>query len=562
MRHTSSQLFLGVFDYDSGTVDDHDIVGRVAVSLSNLRPDTVYLLHYDIYPTAKYPPRVAKGVITLRLRMELANEQALLLSNLQAPPDVYFHVKKRKDLKVARKTIEGSVDMSVPNPDILCSYIEELLSYLTVYYYMEDAFQTLMLWEGHFRIKLPLRRVPVYLPLHSATAFLFGILLVEYPRLMPSFFFGALCWLLLATSGYRINSEDPWFHCKSFTHFFMALCFGKVTEPQTIKEFENRSESLESATKWNTRVEVAEKRARETALKFQTERKELERELKATPISHEGADERSILLSTKPFFFPVQKFLNTVCHGIRVTKNVSTWDECYLSFWLTLASFSLAALFYFVPCRFIVKWLLRMIVWTVLGPWTSLFFRKERSEQKKVVLKLKNTLNSFSQSLSLVKDLLKPRISREDTEKMTDMRKYMFGKYAHKISVWKSDRYRDTPTLTKSSATRYNPRSYTLGSLAMKEAGYHRTRVEGFNLVGEMIPKLKEVPLTEAPIGRPTRNSKLLAKESAGALYVGSDSYGAALTKIGSIVISAVAITWFGVPLISLIFNWVFHGRR
>ena len=65
----------------------------------------------------------------------------------------------------------------------------------------------------------------------------------------------------------------------------------------------------------------------------------------------------------------------------------------------------------------------------------------------------------------------------------------MFGKYAHKISVWKSDRYRDTPTLTKSSATRYNPRSYTLGSLAMKEAGYHRTRVEGFNLVGEMIPK-------------------------------------------------------------------------
>ena len=47
--HSSSQLFLGVFDYDAGInpADDHDLVGRISVDFSNLRKDIVYNVSKD-----------------------------------------------------------------------------------------------------------------------------------------------------------------------------------------------------------------------------------------------------------------------------------------------------------------------------------------------------------------------------------------------------------------------------------------------------------------------------------------------------------------------------------
>lgn len=52
MMHTSSQIFLGVFDSDSHPMSEHDLIGRVSVDISNFRPDTVYVLHYNLYPVS------------------------------------------------------------------------------------------------------------------------------------------------------------------------------------------------------------------------------------------------------------------------------------------------------------------------------------------------------------------------------------------------------------------------------------------------------------------------------------------------------------------------------
>lgn len=54
MYHSSSQLYLAVFDYDGGMTpaDYHDLVGRVSIDLSNLRKDTLYTLTYNLYTTA------------------------------------------------------------------------------------------------------------------------------------------------------------------------------------------------------------------------------------------------------------------------------------------------------------------------------------------------------------------------------------------------------------------------------------------------------------------------------------------------------------------------------
>lgn len=130
MFHSSSDLFIGVFDHD-GTMnpaDDHDFIGRVAVDISNLRKDTTYTLRYDLYTTSRMANlserrsyRNRMGTITLRLRMEIEDERKLILSNLEPPPLMYVNVKSRRDYRVIRSTCIGQYDMDKYNMDYINS---------------------------------------------------------------------------------------------------------------------------------------------------------------------------------------------------------------------------------------------------------------------------------------------------------------------------------------------------------------------------------------------------------------------------------------------------------
>ena len=75
-------------------------------------------------------------------------------------------------------------------------------SYLTIYYALEDAFVSLILWRGASIIFLPkpslrtrsIKWVNVNVPLHSLVAFIAVVNLVENPDLLPSFFFASIGW--------------------------------------------------------------------------------------------------------------------------------------------------------------------------------------------------------------------------------------------------------------------------------------------------------------------------------------------------------------------------------
>jgi hypothetical protein len=102
MMHVSSNLHVGVFDYDPGFASDHDICGKVSIDLANLVPNTEYVLKYNLYENSVAADREPKGVITLRLRMELKDEKELILSNLGMPPEVYVNTKSAKDFDLVR----------------------------------------------------------------------------------------------------------------------------------------------------------------------------------------------------------------------------------------------------------------------------------------------------------------------------------------------------------------------------------------------------------------------------------------------------------------------------
>ena len=113
IMHSSSQLFLGVFDYDDGInpADDHDLVGRVSVDLSNLHRDTLYTMKYNLYTTARMSGRKRKGSITIRLRIEIEDERRLLLSAIEPPPNMFVNTKTRKEFRVVRFTCTGKYNM-------------------------------------------------------------------------------------------------------------------------------------------------------------------------------------------------------------------------------------------------------------------------------------------------------------------------------------------------------------------------------------------------------------------------------------------------------------------
>ncbi len=65
MMNPSQQLYVGVFDYDYETT--HDLIGRVTVDLTNLRPGTTYTLDYSIKKSAMVEKHqeVSYGTITV-----------------------------------------------------------------------------------------------------------------------------------------------------------------------------------------------------------------------------------------------------------------------------------------------------------------------------------------------------------------------------------------------------------------------------------------------------------------------------------------------------------------
>jgi hypothetical protein len=85
VQHSSSKIFIGVFDFDAGAMDDHDLIGRVSIDLTNLRKDTGYILSYNIYPGARLTRtgdagRKSLGKVTVRrLRLEIPDERKLVL---------------------------------------------------------------------------------------------------------------------------------------------------------------------------------------------------------------------------------------------------------------------------------------------------------------------------------------------------------------------------------------------------------------------------------------------------------------------------------------------------
>lgn len=387
-----------------------------------------------------------------------------------------------------------------------------------VLFYVQDAALALVLWRGTFAVQIG--ESSVNLPVHSATAFVLAVFLVEHPRLLPSFFLFGVAWLLLATMDYRRQLPDVWSRCKSFAELFTTLVLGKSNvPPANIEPYYKYDEAQAFLEGWKKRISDAEEKAAKAYEESVRVNDEYAQEMEALGEVDTDLTTKRGGMSIDPFkpiLFPVQQNLAMICRYLRHVKYVIFWEECYISFWVVTGCLILAVIFLFVPWLFIMKWTFRIVAWTIFGPWMKLvdvYYVSKIQPPSEEELEQRKERERAKRRLATSNAVTEARIKREQIVKTNAFKKFMFGKYVTRVPVLKEDRYRDLP-LPESMAHPYRPDLIPLSELAMQDAGYRRSRLPGQHLVGDMIPRVGSIALCFGFVHRKASLSLLLVSPS------------------------------------------------
>jgi hypothetical protein len=427
--------------------------------------------------------------------------------------------------------------------DYIAELVDELSKYKRVYYYLYAFVRDMLLWRGSHNVTILGRTLKV--PVNSMCMFFMATTVAEKPRLLPSYSFLFLGFVLMTSMGWRNNHPNPWRRCLTFMELLNILFYGKAAtpRPETIAAGENAEETAQFDNTWKELIESAEKKSAARALEVANEQEMLEKELEeigganAEISSNLGPkislDPRHVL--GKKYLFPVQQTLLLVCEWVRFFRNVFLWEESYYSFWLTLVSFILSFVFIFVPWVFLIRWTTRIIAWTLFGPWMKLidvYIAKADQRSKDDELKAEEA-DRLGRKKLMEKTIQEARIRNELAFKLRAFKQYFFGKFLTKVPILKVDRFIDVP-LPSSSARPYAKDSSVVATRAFNSAESMAQKDRGQHLEGVMIPRLKANQ----------QRSEIPAVESSG------DNAQIASMKIGGFVCTAAVITYFLVPVL------------
>jgi hypothetical protein len=435
MMHPASTLYLAAFDFDLG-ISKHEPLGRVAVNISNLQPSTVYTLTYKLYPSANVTDRTSAGSITIRLRIEYANEREALLAALRPRPTFHINVRKEKSLKVLRYTCFGeygddnehSFDLTVTR-----SYVNEIFEYKrNIGYCIGDAARSLVFWRPQIRV------VKMYLPLHSFVFFCCATTLVERPYLAPSFFLLSVAWIMIASHTLRMQHPSPWQRCQPLWYYFSILKTGK--SPRLIRSIKS-NQGAKEAEKYERDWEKRLQRDADLAAK------QYEMQQEIATIGDEAIHTKvpmGIPLDMIARLTRYQGIVGRLCKKMRLVKSIVTWEEGAVSFWITFTFLAAGLVSLLLPWVFILQWGSRILVWGLFGPHMMLLDLWLRSEGKDEAA-LQKAVENFK------KDSWIARTRRQEALKLRDMKCIAFGKYITLIPSHNLSRHFDRPIASSSA---------------------------------------------------------------------------------------------------------------
>lgn len=432
---SSVALYLGVFGYKRKPIRRHKPIGRVEIHPFQLQRNTLYELDYNIYKDSHAVARQAQGSLRIRLRIEIDDERAALVSPLshmlpsstRRRHNIYINVQTKKSLAVARFTACGEYDNAAKfSLGVLQGYIDEIIQgYIRrLVYAVADEGRSLIFWQAHTQMQVSMAGGVVVFPLYSFLVFIMGMMAVEHPQLIPGITLCFASMFMLAQLHRRNRSSNPWKRCNSFGHYARAFIGRSSSTPKfdSIAVNEGWEESKADEERLKKRIE----RDQEFAVKKEAVEKELE---KIEQFRIESKSKDFIHLELLEVLGKVQGIVGDVCRLIRFIDSIIMWEEGDLAFFLTLALLGIGAVFLLLPWAFLFRWTGRVLVIGLLGPQNALldiFYIQKQSDDK-------HKLRVFFQ-----KRVFQSRIKTEDIAKMRAFRQTLFGKYSVAIpsSLW------------------------------------------------------------------------------------------------------------------------------
>jgi C2 domain len=461
MLHPSQVLYLAVFGYKRGLLH-HYPIGRVEINPMNLQRDTEYMLKYALFHSSHITDRKSSGSIRIRLRIALSNEQSALFAVLKPPPEIYVNVRQRKSFHVARYTCCGEYDSEEKfNLKVLLSYIDEIKdSYLRrLIYGISDGGQSLIFWRGQVKVG------NLLLPVHSFLLFCSGVILVEQPQFIPSFFFLGMAWFMLANANLRQMSPSPWYRCLSFQHYLEILIRGKST-----LDFE----PIHPGEGWSGQQDIMQalKKRKEDDARFFEKKEAVEKELEEVQsVSlHTKSNIPVIPVELLVILGKVQGIVGNICRCCRLIDAIVTWEESAVSFWITLIFLSVGLFFAMIPWSFLIKWTARLSVVLLLGPQNKLldmFVVRQTTDEHKI-------FQLFAARL------FKARCRQEEAVKLKAFLHIIYGKFSTVVPTLSWTPHQDRPL--------HDSQAHVIGdqeSKLLRDLLY----IPGQKLYGKMIPR-------------------------------------------------------------------------
>jgi len=454
IKHPTSPLILGAFDYDDGPMNAHDPIGRVVINMSQFECDTVYVLTYKLHSSPTKDDD--NGTITIRLRIEYNDEKKAYLESFGVAPRFHVNVDNTKAYDVLKYLCKGQVHMDKATTTTVKLYAYEWLSYFEYWFYAIDFMIGVLLWRGEAKFG----ERHMWFPVHSAVLFSAAVITIENPSLIPASFFLGISYIM-GTIGYmRSHYPYPWDRCKSIMDVSSVITIGKninrpiVFEPnQGAKEAENLERINQAKT---DRVLTFLKAVKTAGLKFNREYNKTDAE--AIAIETEDND-WSLFGAYLSYAHLALYYMCTFSRGIR---NLVTWRSSH-SYFITVYCFFTGVALLILPWGFILTWIARIFAWTLLGPWMKIFdiyvvkdyyrTRAELAADPTIEEPDIDALFADSKYTLLAK---KVRIAAEDAIKLKDMREHRFGMYSQKTPAFDDSRFPSIP-LPQSTARPFDP---------------------------------------------------------------------------------------------------------
>ena len=488
VRHPTSLLMLGVFDYDQTPVDAHDPVGRVVINTANFYSNTEYLLRYNLHHDPRQADEASRGSILFRMRLQWTSEVQAMKASYATPPKFIINCRTPKSHEILRYLTRGAVDMEKPSVETVKLYASEVASYWTHYCYFLDVMFEILLWRGRWHIS---STKSFWFPLQSVAFSGFLLVSLEYPHLSGAMFFYMLAWSMLSINFHASRHPYPWKRVKRSEETNIVVLTGRSIHPAI------KIEPNQGVIEGKVIDRVDEIRGQRMArlvtefLYFMLKVYRIYSKTTVTAKFFSTPNNEWSLLSGRLYY--LHMLLKYLCKYTRLYLALINWQGYYANK-LTTTLLLLGTLFLLRPIHVVSWWTFRILAWTLLGPWMKLldiYFIHRWYKTSHEIMEIVHSGKEPGPDLPDFEALLESefflnmsksgRVIGENAIKLKDMREHVFGHFSEVVPAADSSRFPSVP-LPESSA---RPWTEPDESIIRKE----EIHVPGQKLRGTMILK-------------------------------------------------------------------------